>query len=440
MSSLCLASAACVLVAAGVSRGVWARNIHNGILGVSLSLVGAWLVAERPRSREGPLFLAAGIVESLMFTGRQIGHTATGTGSDWMGWLGVWPIAVGLLLTTSAVVCFPDGHLPSRGWHAPMVVACALGAGCAVTSALWPVEWRSAGLPVAPPFRLAGTATATDIWRAAAHPLYLLLQLSWVIAVAQRWRAGRGRAPLLGLFVGAALAFVVLAIGVATVGSATPGLVMASLIPLLAGWSAVHGHTLARYRALSWLTDTRREPAALPAVLARTAADALAAPAAVVWMGDEAAMHAVGVWPEDVEVGPGPRSLGVLGPHTWPVSSGARIVGALVVPEVTTLTRSEDRIMRDLAAQAALLLERLTLAEVIRRESSAGHLEHLTPREREVLELMARGLSNAAICKQLHLSVKTVEPLISTVFSKLGLHADPTVNRRVLAALEYHRR
>ena len=95
--------------------------------------------------------------------------------------------------------------------------------------------------------------------------------------------------------------------------------------------------------------------------------------------------------------------------------------------------------MQDLAAQAALVLDRLTLAELVQRHSRAGHLEHLTPRERDVLELMARGLSNAAICQELHLSVKTVEPIIGTVFAKLGLHADPTVNRRVLAALEYHR-
>ena len=95
--------------------------------------------------------------------------------------------------------------------------------------------------------------------------------------------------------------------------------------------------------------------------------------------------------------------------------------------------------MQDLVAQAALLLDRLTLAEVVQQESTAGHLKHLTHRERDVLELMARGLTNAAICQELHLSVKTVEPLISTVFAKLGLHADPTMNRRVLAALEYHR-
>lgn len=52
---------------------------------------------------------------------------------------------------------------------------------------------------------------------------------------------------------------------------------------------------------------------------------------------------------------------------------------------------------------------------------------------------MARGLSNAAICAELHLSIKTVEPVVSTVFTKLGLHADAGSNRRVLAVLAYLR-
>ena len=52
---------------------------------------------------------------------------------------------------------------------------------------------------------------------------------------------------------------------------------------------------------------------------------------------------------------------------------------------------------------------------------------------------MARGLSNAAICQELHLSIKTVEPVVSTIFTKLGLHADAASNRRVLAVLAYLR-
>ncbi|MFC7496383.1 MULTISPECIES: helix-turn-helix transcriptional regulator [unclassified Nocardioides] len=438
MLSLVAASTACVLVAVGLTRGVWWSNIHNGILGVTLSLVGAWLAAERPRSRESSLFLAAGLVEAVMFTGRQVGHTATGTAASWLGWLGVWPIVVGMLMTTLAVVCFPDGHLPSRQWRPAVLVGCVIAAVCATLSALWPVEWESAGLTIAPPFSLPGFATADAVWQVLAHPFYVVLQLSWVVAVAVRWRAGRSRAPLLGLLLGVGAAFVVLVIGQVVVGSTKPGLVMVSLVPLVAGWSALHGHLLTRYRALSWLTAAGQEQVGLPTALARTAAEALDAPGATVWMGDEAALHVVGVWP-DTDVDSAPSSLDDLPERSWPVRSGGEVVGALVVPGITTMTRSEERMMQDLIAHAGLVLDRLTLAAVVQRERSAGHLGHLTPRELEVLELMAHGLTNAAICQELHLSVKTVEPLISTVFGKLGLHADPTVNRRVLAALEYHR-
>lgn len=440
--SLVAASTACVLVAVGLTRGIWPSNIHNGILGVTLSLVGAWLVSERPRSVEGVLFLSAGVVEAVMFVGRQIGHTATGTASSWLAWLGVWPVVVGMLLTTIAVVCYPDGRLPSRRWRPAVVVACVLAATCAVISALWPVEWASTGVTVPPPFSLPGSAPAESVWRVLAHPLYLVLQLSWIVAVAVRWRAGRSREPLLGLLIGVAVAFGVLAVGLVAVGSATPGLVTVSLVPLVAGWSALHGHVLARYRALSWLTDAHQEATALPTALARTAAEALTAPGASVWMGNESALHAVGVWPDgdaDTDDTPEPSALEALPARAWPVTTDDRVVGALVVPGATLLSRSEERMMQDLVAQAALVLDRLTLAEVVQQESRAGHLEHLTRRERDVLELMARGLSNAAICQELHLSAKTVEPLISNVFAKLGLHLDPTVNRRVLAALEFHR-
>ena len=61
----------------------------------------------------------------------------------------------------------------------------------------------------------------------------------------------------------------------------------------------------------------------------------------------------------------------------------------------------------------------------------------LSPRERDVLELMARGLSNAASCRELHISVKTVEPVVSSIFTKLDLPAGATVNRRVLAVVAY---
>ncbi len=52
---------------------------------------------------------------------------------------------------------------------------------------------------------------------------------------------------------------------------------------------------------------------------------------------------------------------------------------------------------------------------------------------------MARGLTNRAICDELFLSIKTVEPIVSAIFAKLDLQPDAGSNRRVLAVLAYLR-
>lgn len=62
-------------------------------------------------------------------------------------------------------------------------------------------------------------------------------------------------------------------------------------------------------------------------------------------------------------------------------------------------------------------------------------LDTLSEREREILALMAEGLSNVAVSEQLYLTERTVEAHIRSIFRKLGLPALPDVNRRVLAVL-----
>ena len=64
-------------------------------------------------------------------------------------------------------------------------------------------------------------------------------------------------------------------------------------------------------------------------------------------------------------------------------------------------------------------------------------LHELTAREREILALIAQGHSNAALCGELHLSAKTVEAHVRSIYQKLRLELCPDSHRRVMAVLIY---
>jgi DNA-binding NarL/FixJ family response regulator len=65
-----------------------------------------------------------------------------------------------------------------------------------------------------------------------------------------------------------------------------------------------------------------------------------------------------------------------------------------------------------------------------------GPVDALTPREREVLQRLAEGLSNPAIAEHLGITVRSTEKHVTAIFTKLGLPDTGSVNRRVLAVLE----
>ena len=133
----------------------------------------------------------------------------------------------------------------------------------------------------------------------------------------------------------------------------------------------------------------------------------------------------------------------VLSAHVEPhyalqlIESGARGAGYLLKERVADLDELTDAVRR--VAVGGLVIDPSVVAQLVGRKRTRSPLDELTGREREVLQVMAEGRSNQAICRQLYLSPKTVEAYVRSVFDKLGLHQAADDNRRVLAVITYLR-
>jgi DNA-binding NarL/FixJ family response regulator len=90
-------------------------------------------------------------------------------------------------------------------------------------------------------------------------------------------------------------------------------------------------------------------------------------------------------------------------------------------------------------ASGGTALDPKVVATLVAPPAGSSALDELTPREREVLGLMAEGRTNAGIAKRLWLTEKTVETHIRTILMKLGLQTSEDDHRRVLAVLTYLR-
>jgi DNA-binding NarL/FixJ family response regulator len=112
-------------------------------------------------------------------------------------------------------------------------------------------------------------------------------------------------------------------------------------------------------------------------------------------------------------------------------------VGYLLKDRVARVEEFLDAL--DRVARGAAVLDPQVIAQLLEGQRRDNALAALTPRERQLLALMAEGYSNTAIGQRLVLSASGVEKHIGNVFAKLGLPPDDSQHRRVLAVLAYLR-
>ncbi len=112
-------------------------------------------------------------------------------------------------------------------------------------------------------------------------------------------------------------------------------------------------------------------------------------------------------------------------------------VGYLLKDRVSDLGAFATDVRR--VAAGDVVIDHELVARLVGRRREHDPLTRLSEREREVLGLMAQGLSNAALSSALHLSPKTIEGYVSSIFTKLDLPPDERDNRRVLAVLRFLR-
>ena len=119
------------------------------------------------------------------------------------------------------------------------------------------------------------------------------------------------------------------------------------------------------------------------------------------------------------------------------VADGAQGVGYLLKEKVGDLRTFADAVRR--VADGGSALDADVIARIVGRRRHNSPLDQLTPREREVLALIAEGHSNTGVAERLVVTVSAVERHVTSIFDKLALRQAPDQHRRVLAVLAYLR-
>jgi DNA-binding NarL/FixJ family response regulator len=119
------------------------------------------------------------------------------------------------------------------------------------------------------------------------------------------------------------------------------------------------------------------------------------------------------------------------------LADSAEGVGYLLKDRITDVEEFTDAIRR--VGRRGSALEPTIVSQLLGRRRDDGPLEHITDREREVLELMAEGRSNHGIAERLGISDRAVQKHVTAIFERLGLPAGCDDHRRVLAVLAFLR-
>ena len=119
------------------------------------------------------------------------------------------------------------------------------------------------------------------------------------------------------------------------------------------------------------------------------------------------------------------------------LSTSAEGVGYLLKDRVADVDEFCDAVRR--VAEGGSALDPEVVSRLVGRRRRDDPIAELTPREREVLELMAEGRSNQAISERMFVTMRAVEKHVTSIFVKLGLPAASEDHRRVLAVLAFLR-
>jgi len=117
------------------------------------------------------------------------------------------------------------------------------------------------------------------------------------------------------------------------------------------------------------------------------------------------------------------------------IGADARGVGYLLKDRISDIDEFADAIRR--VADGGSVLDPEVVRWMLGRRRETSALAELTPREREVLALLAEGCSNEGVARRIFVTQRAVEKHITSIMSKLELTPEPEAHRRVLAVLAY---